>query len=39
LNRPNTALGGIQPIELIEMPEGISKLRDILGRIEHGIDS
>ncbi len=39
LNLPNTALGGIQPIELIEMPEGISKVRDILGRIEHGIYS
>lgn len=39
LNLPNTALGGMQPIELIELPEGISKVRDILGRIEHGVYS
>jgi putative toxin-antitoxin system antitoxin component (TIGR02293 family) len=39
LNLPNTALGGMQPMELIEIPEGVSKVRDILGRIEHGVYS
>ncbi|MBL7473771.1 type II RES/Xre toxin-antitoxin system antitoxin [Robertkochia sediminum] len=39
LNLPNTALGGMQPSELIEIPEGVSKVRDILGRIEHGVYS
>lgn len=39
LNLPNTALGGMQPKELIEIPEGVSKIRDILGRIEHGVYS
>lgn len=36
---PNTALGGLLPSDLISMPEGISKIRDILGRIEHGVYS
>jgi len=39
LNLENTALGGLEPIELIEIPNGISKVRDILGRIEHGVYS
>jgi putative toxin-antitoxin system antitoxin component (TIGR02293 family) len=39
LNLSNTALGGMQPIELIQIPEGVSKIRDILGRIEHGVYS
>lgn len=39
LNLPNTALGGMQPNELIDIPEGVSKVRDVLGRIEHGIYS
>ncbi|AWW32488.1 hypothetical protein DN752_21350 [Echinicola strongylocentroti] len=39
LNLPNTALGGIEPHELLEVPGGISKVRDILGRIEHGVYS
>jgi len=39
LNLPNTALGGRQPRELIDMPEGVSKVRDILGRIEYGVYS
>lgn len=39
LNLQNTALGGLEPIELIEIPDGISKVRDILGRIEHGVYS
>ncbi len=39
LNLPNTAFGGMQPSELIEIPEGVSKVRDTLGRIEHGVYS
>ena len=39
LNLPNTALGGMQPSELVDIPEGVSKIRDILGRIEHGVYS
>jgi putative toxin-antitoxin system antitoxin component (TIGR02293 family) len=39
LRLPNTALGGLEPQELIELPDGVSKVRDILGRIEHGVYS
>lgn len=39
LNLPNTALGGLEPLELIEIPGGISKIRDVIGRIEHGVYS
>lgn len=39
LNLPNTALGGLEPHELIEVPGGISKVKDVLGRIEHGVYS
>ena len=39
LNLPNTALGGMEPRELLEIPGGISKVRDVLGRIEHGVYS
>lgn len=39
LSLPNTALGGMEPQELIEIPDGISKVKDVLGRIEHGIYS
>src|SRR3989338_1580552 len=39
LELPNTSLGGIEPQELVEIPGGISKVRDILGRIEHGVYS
>ena len=39
LDLPNTALGGMKPKELIEIPEGVSKVRDVLGRIEHGVYS
>ncbi len=39
LNLPNTALGGLEPIELIEIPDGVSKVRNIIGRIEHGVYS
>ncbi|MGV3505394.1 MAG: type II toxin-antitoxin system Xre/ParS family antitoxin [Adhaeribacter sp.] len=36
---PNTALGGLEPAELIEIPGGISKVRDVLGRIAYGVYS
>lgn len=39
LELPNTAIGGMKPGELLYVPEGISKLKDILGRIEHGVFS
>lgn len=39
LNLPNQAFGGMEPIELLEIPGGISKVKDLLGRIEHGIIS
>jgi putative toxin-antitoxin system antitoxin component (TIGR02293 family) len=39
LQLPNAALGGMEPQELIEIPDGISKVRDILGRIEYGVYS
>ena len=36
---PNTALGGRRPMELTEVPEGVSKVADLLGRIEYGVYS
>ncbi len=39
LNLPNQSFGGMEPIELLEIPGGISKVKDALGRIEHGIIS
>jgi putative toxin-antitoxin system antitoxin component (TIGR02293 family) len=39
LNLPNTSFGGMEPIELIEIPGGISKVEDLIGRIEHGVYS
>ncbi len=39
LKLPNTALGGMEPIELLEIPGGVSKVNDIIGRIEHGVYS
>jgi len=39
LSLPNTALGGMEPGELIKIPGGVSKVKDILGRIEHGVYS
>ena len=39
LNLPNTVLGGVEPLILIETTEGISKVRNVLGRIEHGVYS
>ncbi len=39
LNLPNEALGGLEPQELIEIPGGVSKVKDIIGRIEFGVYS
>jgi len=39
MNLPNTALGGMEPLELIEIPGGVSKVKDVIGRIEHGVYS
>jgi len=39
LELPNTALGGLEPKELLEVPGGVSKVRDLLGRIEYGVYS
>lgn len=39
MSLPNTALGGLEPKELIEVPGGVSKVNDVLGRIEHGVYS
>lgn len=39
IKRPNRAFGGMRPVKLMEMPEGLSKIRDLLGRIEHGVYS
>jgi putative toxin-antitoxin system antitoxin component (TIGR02293 family) len=36
---PNTALGGMKPLEIIELSEGVSKVRDVLLRIEYGVFS
>lgn len=36
---PNTALGGLEPQDLLEIPGGISKVSDLLGRIEYGVYS
>jgi len=36
---PNTALGGLEPQDLLEIPGGISKISDLLGRIEYGVYS
>src|SRR5690606_16754531 len=37
LELPNTALGGLEPKELLEVPGGVSKVKELLGRIEHGV--
>ncbi len=39
LELPNAALGGLEPKKLLEFPGGVSKVRDLLGRIEHGVYS
>ena len=39
LSLPNTSFGGIEPQELVEIPGGVSKIKDELVRIEHGVYS
>jgi len=39
LRLPNTAFGGLEPQTLLEIPGGISKVKDLLGRIEYGVYS
>lgn len=39
LELPNSALGGFEPKEILGIPGGISKVRDLLGRIDHGVYS
>lgn len=39
LGLPNQAMGGMEPKELIDIPGGVSKIKDLLGRIEHGVYS
>ncbi len=39
LELPNTALGGLEPKQVLEVPGGIAKVKDLLGRIEYGIYS
>ena len=33
----NIAMGNVKPIELLDLPDGISMVRDELGRIEYGV--
>jgi len=39
LKLPITALGTFQPQKLLEIPGGVYKVRDLLGRIEYGVYS
>ncbi len=39
LELPNTALGGLEPKQVLEVPGGIAKVKDLLGRMEYGIYS
>ncbi len=39
LELPNTAIGGLEPKKLLEVPGGISKVKDLLGKIEYGVYS
>lgn len=39
LHFPNIALGGMMPKDLLDIPDGVSKVRDLLGRIEFGVYS
>ena len=39
LHFPNLALGGMMPKDLLDIPDGVSKVRDLLGRIEYGVYS
>ncbi len=37
LNAPIPVLGNQTPVSLLESPEGIARVEDALGRIQHGI--
>lgn len=39
LKRPNPALGGVVPLDLLETDEGAAQVDTILGRIEYGVYS
>jgi len=39
MDLPNKALGGMEPQELVVYPDGVSKVRDVIARIEHGVYS
>lgn len=39
LELPNQALGGMMPEELLEIPGGIARVRELIGRIEYGVYS
>lgn len=39
LHRPNRALGGRQPLELLDTDLGSRQVEEVLGRIEHGVYS
>ena len=39
LELANQALGGMRPAELIGIPGGISKVKDVIGRIQYGVYS
>lgn len=39
LGEPNRALGGAKPLEMLDTDVGVDAVRDVLGRIEHGVFS
>ena len=39
LSEPNRALGGARPLDLLDTDMGAEAVRDVLGRIEHGVFS
>lgn len=39
LNRPNRALGGRRPLDLLDTDLGIQQVEQVLGRIEYGVYS
>ncbi len=39
LERPNRALGGIKPIDLLDTDEGAHEVENVLRRLEHGVYS
>jgi putative toxin-antitoxin system antitoxin component (TIGR02293 family) len=39
LHTPNRALGGETPLSMLDTEVGYQRVRDILGRIEHGVYS